>query len=222
MTITFLELYNEVAGQPWSMFDADAESIDDLESALKTSINKATSYLWDLQPWSFRVQDKTTRLPKGRNKITLPNGMLLKETLDNETTFGIKCEGKHLTYIQNYNSLEDKEGTPEGFYIKGENIYFYPTADRTYQIDISYLLLPYALNEDGEELYEFKDETDTLNVPEKYCSMFRNCLISLAMIYAIADENDENHSGYQRQYEDALARLVSYCNTPLVDRRIYY
>jgi hypothetical protein len=48
MTLTFIDLYNECAGQPWSMFDAEAESQDDFETALKISINKAISYLWGL------------------------------------------------------------------------------------------------------------------------------------------------------------------------------
>ena len=222
MAITFLELYNEVASQPWSMFDADAESIDDLEGSLKTSINKAISHLWNLQPWSFRVQDMKTRLATGRNKIPMPNGKLLKESSNNKTTYGIKCNGKPLEYLADYDALEEKTGTPEGFYLKGENIYFYPTADNTYTIDITYLMLPYALTEDGEEIYELKEETDVLNVPDKYSALFRNCLISLAMIYAIADENDENHSGYQRQYEDALETLIDYCNTPLVDRILFW
>ena len=65
MTLNFLDLYNECAGQPWSMFDSDAESIEDLESALKISINKAISFLWNYQPWSFRYatqNSKTTEL----------------------------------------------------------------------------------------------------------------------------------------------------------------
>ena len=39
MTLTFLAIYNEVAGQAWSMYDGDAESVDEMESALKSSIN---------------------------------------------------------------------------------------------------------------------------------------------------------------------------------------
>ena len=222
MAITFLELYNEVAGQPWSMFDADAESNDDLESALKTSINKAASYLWNLKPWSFRVQETKVRLSNDRNKVSMPNGKLFKESVNNKTTYGINCNGKHLEYLPDYETLEEQVGTPEGFYLKGENIYFYPTADDTYTINITYLSLPYAVDEEGNELYELTDETDMLNIPDKYSALFRNCLISLAMIYAIADENDENHSGYQRQYEDALSKLIDYCNTPLIDRTLYW
>lgn len=220
--ITFLELYNEVAGQPWSMFDADAESEDDLESALKTSINKAASYLWNLQAWSFRIKEQKSRLVAGKNVLPFPNGKLLKETSNNRTTYGIKCEGKILEYLDDTTDLQQKEGTPEYFYIKGENIYFYPIADKNYQIEMSYLLLPYGLNAEEDEIYELVNEDDTLNIPEKYSALFRNCLISLAMIYAIADENDENHSGYLKQYQDALMTLIDYCNTPLTDRKVYW
>ena len=40
MTLTFLDIYNEVAGQAWSMYDGDAESVDEMESALKSSIEQ--------------------------------------------------------------------------------------------------------------------------------------------------------------------------------------
>ena len=46
MTLTFLSIYNDVAGQAWSMYDGDAESSEEMESALKSSINKALSELW--------------------------------------------------------------------------------------------------------------------------------------------------------------------------------
>lgn len=82
MTLTFLDLYNECASQPWSMYDADAESIDDLESALKISINKAISYLWNYQPWSFRIQKQTIKLKPGRTSYSLPAGTILKKTIN--------------------------------------------------------------------------------------------------------------------------------------------
>ena len=56
MTITLLELYNEVASQPWSMFDNDAESTDDFDAALISSINKALVEIWCSYPFEFRVK----------------------------------------------------------------------------------------------------------------------------------------------------------------------
>lgn len=222
MTITFLELYNECAGQPWSMYDPDAESMEDLESALKISINKALSYIWNLQPWSFRKETSNIKTKPGRANYTLPNGIIEKKTVNGVEKFGVIYGKKNLEYMEDYDYQEDKEGEPEYFYIDGENLYIYPTPDNTYQVKVKYLSLPPCYNVEEEEVFELTDEDDYLKVPDKYEKLFRNCIISLAMIYAIADENDENHSGYMRQYEDSLKTLMKYCSTKIVDKNIVW
>lgn len=224
MTITFLELYNEVAGQPWSMFDADAESIDDLESSLRISINKATSYLWNLYPWYFRVQTSNIRTRSGKAEYDLPIGVLQKKTISGSKKYGIKYNNKFLEYKDDYEELDltDVTGEPTHFYIDGDKLYIYPTPDDVYTLNLKYLSPTYAKDEDEEDKYSFTDDSDTLNVPEKYEGIFKNCLISLSMLYAIADESDENYSGYQRQYEDALGVLMKYCKDSIVDKYIVW
>ena len=218
MTITFLELYNECAGQPWSMYDSDAVSLDDLESALRISINKACSYLWNYQPWSFRK--RTQRIKTRENKIDydLPIGLLQRKTISGTQKYGVKYNGKYLPYLDDYEEMEESIGEPEYFYIDGDKLYIYPTPDDSYTITLNYLTLTYAQNEDEEDVYSFTSDTDILNIPEQYEQLFVNCLISLAMMYAIADETDENYAGYLKQYEDALAILVKYCNTKINER----
>jgi hypothetical protein len=218
MTITFLDLYNECAGQPWSMYDNDAEGMDDLESALRISINKACSYLWNYQPWSFRKKSTTIITDEGKADYDLPIGLIQRKTISGTQKYGVKYNGKFLPYIQDYEEADDRTGEPEYFYIDGDKLYIYPTPDDAYTVTLNYLSLTYALNEDEEDVYSFTSDTDTLNVPEQYEQLFSNCLISLAMLYAIADETDENYSGYQKQYEDALAILIKYCNTAINDR----
>lgn len=218
MTITFLELYNECAGQPWSMFDADAEGMDDLESALRISINKACSYLWNYQPWSFRKKSKNITTRENVASYNLPVGLLQRKTIDGTQKYGVKYNNKFLPYLDEYEEMEEQTGEPEYFYIDGDKLYIYPTPDDAYVITLNYLSLTYALNEDEEEVYSFTQDTDTLNIPEQYEQLFQNCLISLAMMYAIADESDENYSGYVKQYEDALATLIKYCNTKINER----
>lgn len=222
MTLTFLDIYNECAGQPWSMFDNDAESDEDFESAMKISINKAISYLWNLQPWSFRKYTQKLRTKVDRALYVKPNGIIIKKTIDGTTKYGVKYEKTFLDYQSDYELLEDKTGEPEAFYLQGDNLYLYPTPDDVYNIEIEYLLLPYGLNKDDEQIYELTEDDDYINIPEKYESLFKNCLISLAMIYAIADNSDENHSGYQRQYEDCLKTLMQYCLDTLVDRNFVW
>lgn len=220
MTLNFLDLYNECAGQPWSMFDNDATSADDLESALKISINKAISFLWNYQPWSFRYATQNSKTKAGRNQYVLPEGTLTRKVTNNQVKYSIKCNGKNLAYIDDSDGLESKQGEPESFYISGEYIYLYPTPDNVYPLSMEYLLLPYGLNDDEEALYELEQETDRVNVPEKYEKAFKNCLISLAMMYAIADETDENYSGYKKQYDDALNVLMKQCVDKITNKRI--
>ena len=223
MTITFLELYNECAGQPWSMYDADAESMDDIETALKISINKATSFLWNLRPWVFRNKVKTIRTRTDKAGYDLPIGLLRTKAINGTEKYGIKYNGKFLPYMKDYEEAEERTGEPEYFYIEDKTLYLYPIPDDTYEITIKYSSLAYAQNEDEEEVYSFTEDTDTLNIPERYEEyeqMFVNCLISKAMMYAIDDEGDENYSGYERQYEDALGVLDKYCIDANFERSI--
>ena len=225
MTITFLDLYNEVAGQPWSMFDADAESMDDLESSLRISINKATSYLWNLYPWSFRKNISKIRTKAGKAEYDLPIGLLQRKTIDGSQRYGIKYNNKFLSYRDDYevlDNIEETSGEPTDFYIDGDKLYIYPTPDDTYTISISYLSATYSQSEDEEDKFSFTEDSDILNIPEKYEEIFKNCVISLSMLYAIADETDENYSGYQRQYDDALQILMKYCKDSIVDKYIVW
>lgn len=223
MTITFLELYNECAGQPWSMYDADAESLDDLESALKISINKATSFLWNLRPWIFRNKTRTIRTKTDKAAYDLPVGLLKKKAINGTQKYGVKYNGKFLPYMKDYEEADARTGEPEYFYIDDKTLYIYPTPDDAYEIELKYSSLAYALNEDEEEVYKFSEEADTLNIPEKYEEFeqqFVNCLISKAMMYAIDDLNDENYAGYEAQYEDALGVLEKYCTDVNFERSI--
>lgn len=220
MTLNFLDLYNECAGQPWSMFDSNAESAEDLESALKISINKAISFLWNYQPWSFRIMTHIARVRAGKNKFVVPDGLITRSVRNGKVKYGVKFNYNSLDIIDDPDELEDKTGVPEGFYLQGENIYLYPIPEEDGTLTIEYLSLAYGLNEEDEALYELKEEDDYINIPEKYEKIFRNCVISLAMMYAIADESDENYSGYNKQYEDSLAILFKYCNSKLQNRRI--
>ena len=216
--LTFLDLYNECAGQPWSMYDAEAEGIEDLESALKISINKAISYLWNYYPWSFRLAKSSFKTRQDKSNYPHPDGLLVKKTMSGTTKYAIKYDKTFLEYAPDYELLDEATGEPEKFYIEGDYIYIYPTPDDAYTIKLSYLLAPYGLTEDEEPIYELQEENDYINIPEKYEVMFKNCLISLAMMYAIADESDENYSGYKKQYEDALNILFKYCKDSIYDR----
>ena len=81
MALTFLDIYNEVAGQAWSMYDGDAESIDEMESALKSSINKALSEIWCSYPFPFRIKTLNISTSPNNSEYSTPNGNIIKKTV---------------------------------------------------------------------------------------------------------------------------------------------
>ena len=183
-------------------------------------INKAVSFLCNYQPWSFRMMVHIAKTKANKNKYLVPDGIITRSVRNGNVKYGVKYNYKSLEIIDDPDDLEDKVEEPTGFYLQGENIYLYPTPISDGVLTIDYLLLPYGINSDDEYIYELSEDDDYINVPEKYEKMFKNCVISLAMMYAIADESDENYSGYKKQYEDALAILFSYCNSKLQNRKI--
>lgn len=220
MALTFLDLYNECAGQPWSMFDNDADSVEDFESAMRISINQAISELWNLYPWSFRLNKTNVVTKEGRAVYDIPNGKIAKKVLNGTERFMVSLDGEFLDYEEDYLLLEPKEGKPTSFYIEGDELYLYPTPDQKYTINIKFYLLSYGLDEDEEPINELVNDGDIINIPEKYETLFKNCLLPLAMTYAISEETDENHSMYLKKYEDALAVLLDYCNSSVKERYI--
>ena len=56
MTLTLLDIYNNVTGQSWSVFDTGVESQEEFDSGVLTSIQKALNVLWHSYNFSFRLK----------------------------------------------------------------------------------------------------------------------------------------------------------------------
>jgi len=210
MTLTYLDIYNEVTGQAWSMFDSEVEDKDEFESSVTSSIQKALTELWCSYPFPFRIKDYAIKTKIDVNSYALPTGNILKKTVAGEETYSVKIGKEFLDYESNYETLDDETGKPRSFYVKNDKLYLYPTPDDVYKVDIEYLALQVGFNEDGEKIYQLIEDTDYLDIPEKYEVIFKNALITLAMYYAIASREDENSSSYKEQYENAYKILVEY------------
>ena len=222
MTLTFLDIYNEVAGQAWSMYDGDAESVDKMESALKSSINKALTEIWCSYPFPFRIKTMTIATREGVNEYETPNGNILKKTVSGTQVYSIRIGTDYLEYLDDYETFEVKSGKPTGFYISNENIYLYPTPDNVYTVTIEYLTLAIGEDDFGTAIYSLQKEEDAINIPEKYENIFKNVLITKSMLYAIASETDENYSGYKEQYDKAYKILLNYTSGLEKERRVYW
>ncbi len=223
MTIVFLDFYNEVAEQAWSMYDADTSSKDEFESALKSSIQKALSELWCSYnfPWRLKTQKIKTKVLK--NVYELPPGKIFIKTINGKEVYSIKCNKKYLKYLSNYEELIDYEettGEPTGFYVKGDKLYLFNIPDDVYTIEIEYYTLVIGYNKEEEDIYTLEEEDDIIEIPEKYEVLFKNALKTLSLAYSIADTTDENYEQYMIQYNRAYKLLIDYCSGIELNKRI--
>ena len=222
MALTFLDIYNEVAGQAWSMYDGDAESIDEMESALKSSINKALSEIWCSYPFPFRNKTFTITTSSGNAQYLTPNGNIIKKSVSGKQVYSVRIGKNYLEFLDDYETLEDKEDKPTGFYIKNDTLFLYPAPDDVYTVTIEYLTLAIGENDFGDSVYSLQNDEDTIDVPEKYENIFKNALITKSMLYAIASEQDENYSGYKEQFDKAYKILISYTAGLDKEKRVYW
>lgn len=220
MTITFLDIYNKITGQAWSMFDSEVEDKDEFETTVTTSIQKALSALWCSYKFNFRDKKYTLKTVAGKAEYNKPRGNIIKKTIKGRKVYGIRLGKNFLSYEPDYEVLEDKQGEPQSFCILNDKICLYPTPDKVYELNVEYLTFEAACDEDGNTKFNLEEDTDYINIPEDYEDLFEKALMPLAMTYLIASDTDENFSQYRAQYEAAYKNLIDYCLGADIDKTI--
>lgn len=211
MTIKFLDLYNDVASQPWSMFDSGAENKEDFEPALVSSINKAVIDIWYSYPFSFRVKKYVFTTMPNICSYNLPNGNVLNESSIQDNLFAVLLDKKHLEYNPNQTDTENS-GIPERFDIDDDNIIFFPCPDKRYKIVMKYLSLSIGFDKDDNEIFYLENPTDYIDIPQKYEILLKNTILAKALVDSIASVNDENYAGYRLQFDKAYKLLIKTTN----------
>ena len=158
----------------------------------------------------------------GNAEYSTPNGNIIKKSVSGRQVYSVRIDKTYLEFLDDYETLEDREGTPTGFYIKNDSLFLYPTPDDTYTVTIEYLTLAIGENDFGDSVYSLQNDEDTIDVPEKYENIFKNALITKSMLYAIASETDENYSGYKEQFDKAYKILISYTAGLDKEKRVYW
>lgn len=220
MTITFIDLYNKMTGQAWSMFDGEVESMDEFETSVTTSIQKALNTLWCSYKFPFRNKTQKINVRSGIQTYSTPNGNIAQKIVNGRKVYGIKIGKNYLGYESDYETLEDKAGVPVSFFIKNDKIHLYPVPDDNFVMEVEYWTTFCACDEDGESKATLEADTDYIDIPEKYEHLFEAALLPLCMVYAIASEADENYSGYQKQYDEAYKILCDYARGVELDKKI--
>ncbi len=122
----------------------------------------------------------------------------------------VKLGTKFLKLIEEPEKLDEKLGVPEGFYLKNDKIWFYPTPEEQAIVTIDYITLSVGENKDGEEIFTLAQDDDVVSVPMHLEELLKNAVISRTMLNSIASESDENFSAYKKQSETAYRLLVKY------------
>lgn len=208
MTITLLDLYNEIASQPWSMFDSDAKLDDDFDKSLLSAINKSLLEIWCSYPFEFRLKTKLIFLQPNTSKYLLPIGTIKQKETTKGIEYKVKLNNKCLDFIEDGASLSYETGKPTSFYIEDDKICFYPVPDDVYNVKIDYYTLSVGFDKEDEPIYKLKTSSDYIDIPAKYEQLFLNALISKVMMYALVDINDDNYTGYNIQFEKAYNVLI--------------
>ena len=211
MVIKLIDIYNNVAGQAWSMFDAEIESEDEFETSLLSSIQKALTELWCVYPYPFRYKTHNIATQPGVSSYDMPDGNIIKKTIGNVQKYSVKLKNHYLEYLSDLSEVDYASSIPEYFYIQNDKIIFVPVPDDIYNIEIEYLTLCIGKDFEGKKIFNLKKGSDYIEIPEKYEALFTNALITKSMVYAIAAISDENYSGYETQFAEAYKRLIQYC-----------
>ena len=216
--LTLLDLYNDITGQAWSMFDSEVEGQDEFEQNVMTSIRKALSDLWNSYKFPFRERTHLFNTKTGVTSYSIPDSAtqnnIIQGRVNGKLCYSVFCNYKPLKYNPDCRFAEQIQGEPESFYFKQEKICLYPIPDNRYVTTIDYMTIYPVLNEDGDDKVTLEDETDYINIPENMQELFECALMPLAMWkYLITDESDENSEGYKIQYDRAYKKLLQACKS---------
>ena len=217
MTITLSDLYNAAASQEWSMYDGDVTGEEDMEQSLVIALNKAVTEILYSYPFSFRERTHLSFTFSGVDSYEIPSGLIRKDEFG---SYLIKVNSKSLKYIDNPNKLLPKCGIPEYFYVSKGEVVLYPTPCERFILTIDYLSLAVGEDKDGEEIFTLKNADDKVLIPEHLEEIFKQAVISRAMLNVISSEGDENYSAYKKQSEIAYRQLVKYSKGVVKDKEV--
>ncbi|MBQ7450380.1 hypothetical protein IJS77_03100 [bacterium] len=204
MTLTLLDIYNNVTGQSWSVFDTDVESQDEFDKGVLTSIQKALNVLWHSYNFSFRLKRKEIKIFEGKNIYTKPAGMIKKD--------GIKLyENEKITTLTEIE--EPKEfllipQKPQGFYVISDKIILDKIPDKNYKLVIDYYTSKLGINNQNEGIYNLKNYDDRLDIPPQFEDLFLRVLATKSMVNAIASTQSRNYQPFVNEFIENYRTLL--------------
>lgn len=204
MTLTLLDIYNNVTGQAWSVFDTDIESQDDFDKGVLTSIQKALNVLWNSYNYSFRLKRKEIKIFEGKNAYTKPSGVIKKhgvKLFDENEMFTLK-------EVEETDELVLKKQKPNGFYIISDKIFLNKIPDKNYKLYIDYYTNKLGVNNQNEGIYNLKNYDDRLNIPLQFEDLFLRALATKSMVNALASGTSRNYQHFVSEFVENYRTLI--------------
>ena len=204
MTLTLLDIYNNVTGQSWSVFDTDIDSQGEFDKGVLTSIQKALNVLWHSHNFSFRLKRKEIKVFEGKNTYNKPAGMIKKN--------GVKLsDGKKTIVLKEIQEPEEFDLTPqkpEGFYVLSDKIILDKLPDRDYRLFIDYYTSKLGINNKNEGVYNLKNYDDRLDIPSQFEDLFLRALATKSMVNAIASNQSRNFQPFISEFLENYRTLI--------------
>ena len=219
MTLTLLDLYNTTASQEWAMYDNDAISDAEFEDSLVIALNKAILDIYASYDFPFRERTHIILTIPKVNEYQMPNGLIKR---DLKGRYLVKYNSELLKFVEFPQDLEMKIDTPNSFYVKNNSIYLYPIPAEKGIVTIDYMTLAIGENEEGEEIYSLKKDSDRLSIPIHLEELMKEAVITRTMLNSIASESDENYSAYFKQADRAYKLLIKYSKGLVKDKTVKF
>ena len=204
MALTLLDIYNNVTGQSWSVFDTDIESQEEFDSGVLTSIQKALNVLLHSYNFSFILKKKEIRITKDKNVYIKPSGMIKKngvKLIDEDSVITLKEVNEPLNQ-----NLSPKK--PDGFYIESDKLFLNTIPDKNYTLIVYYYSSKLGINNQNQGIYNLKNFDDRLDIPEQFEDLFLRALATKSMINAISSNASRNFQPYINEFVENYRTLI--------------
>ena len=197
----FYEIIYLSSNTPWSGQDSEPEGFQLVEQSVKQAIQMAHSFIWNSYDFSFR-----------RRKVTIPTIATVKayaKPIGQVVNVWLDGSSGYLTYLKDYDFLDNTVGTPTSWYINDNNeVCLYPIPNSVMNLNMRYQTLDMAKTMAGVEKYNLEDGTDVLNIPQELEDTYLQALMALSVVNFIQDNTDENYAPYQSAYGTAYQNLM--------------